>query len=104
MKQKNQTTTKQSLIAEMKNRRGINTLILFRNGDNFEAYDKDAATITQTLTLKSFIEDELETVRFPASEIEDYSNKLLDAGLVVCISEMRDESGNFTPNVAMEDE
>lgn len=88
----------------MKNRRGINTLILFRNGDNFEAYDKDATFIAKTLTLKSFIEDALETVRFPASEIEDYSNKLLDAGLAVCISEMRDESGDFTPNVAMEDE
>lgn len=88
----------------MKSRRGINTLILFRNGDHFEAYDKDAKIVAETLTLKTFIEDSLETVRFPASDIESSSNQLLDAGFAVCISEMRDEFGDFIPNIAMEDE
>lgn len=87
----------------MQNRRGINSLILFRNDDNFEAYDKDAEIIAETLALKTFIEDELKTVRFPASDIEVHSNKLLDAGLAICISEMRDESGNFIINIAQDE-
>ena len=88
----------------MKSRRGANTLILFRNGDSFEAYHNDAKIIAKTLTLNTFIEEGLETVRFPASEIEEYSNRLLDAGLSVCISEMRDVSGDYKPNISLKDE
>lgn len=96
------TTMKRALVAEMKSRRGNDTLICFRNGDNFEAYQEDAKIIAETNSLKTFIEDELETVKFPASDIEIYSNRLLDAGLSVCISEMRDESGNFTVNITQD--
>lgn len=83
----------------MKKRRGINTLILFRNKDQFEAYGSDAEIIAATLGLKTFIEDALATINFPASEIETNSDKLLDAGHAVCISEMRNKSGNFIPNI-----
>lgn len=104
MKQNNQAaTTKQTLVAEMKNRRGVNTLILFRNGDTFEAYQKDAHIIASTLEVSLSIEDGLETISFPSAEIETYSNKLLDAGLAVCISEMRDKSGNFIANIAQDE-
>lgn len=95
--------TKMTLITEMKNRRRASTLILFRNGDNFEAYNKDAKIISEVLTLKTFIEDEFETISFQASKIEDYSNRLLDAGHSICISEMRDESGNFIINIAQDE-
>lgn len=92
-----------TLLKEMKNRRGTNTLILFRNEDHFESYDKDAEVVSETLTLKTFIEDGLKTVKFPASNIEEYSNRLLDAGHSICISEMRDESGNFIINIAQDE-
>jgi len=92
-----------TFLKEMKNRRGADTLILFRNGNNFEAYNSDAKIIAQTLSLKTFIEDEFETISFQASEIEDYSNRLLDAGHSVCIVEMRDESGNFIINIAQDE-
>ncbi len=97
-------TMKMTFLKQMKSRRGTNTLILFRNGDNFEAYHKDAKIIAKTLTLNTFIEDGQETVRFPASYIEVYSNRLLDAGHPMCISEMRDMSGDYKPNISMEDE
>ncbi len=92
------------LLKEMKSRRGANTLILFRNRDCFEAYYNDAKSIAKSLSLKTFIEDGMEVVRFPAVDIEVYSNRLLDAGLAVCISEMRDEFGDYTPNISMNDE
>ena len=94
---------KMKMLKEMKSRRGTNTLILFRNGDHYEAYDKDAEIIGKVFTLETFIEDELKTVRFQASDIEEYSNRLLDAGHAVCISEMRDESGSFVINTAQEE-
>lgn len=97
-------TMKMTFLKQMKSRRGANTLILFRNGDNFEAYHNDAKVIAETLTLNTFIEEGLETVRFPASDIEVYSNRLLDAGLSVCVSEMRDASGDYKPNISLEDE
>ena len=94
---------KMKMLKEMKSRRGTNTLILFRNGDYYEAYDKDAEIIGKVFTLETFIEDELKTVRFQAADIEEYSNRLLDAGHAVCISEMRDESGSFVINIAQEE-
>ena len=97
-------TTKMILLKEMKSRRRANTLILFRNKDCFEAYYNDAKSIAKSLSLKTFIEDGMEVVRFPAVDIEVYSNRLLDAGLAVCISEMRDEFGDYTPNISMNDE
>lgn len=93
-----------TLLKEMKSRRGADTLILFRNGNCFEAYHNDAKSIAKSLSLKTFIEDGLEIVRFPASDIEVYSNRLLDTGLAVCISEMRDEFGDYIPNISMDDE
>lgn len=96
-------TAKMKMLKEMKSRRGTNTLILFRNGDNYEAYDKDAEIIGKFFTLETFIEDELKTVRFQASDIEEYSNRLLNTGHAICISEMRDESGSFVINIAQEE-
>lgn len=87
----------------MKTRRGVNTLILFRNKDNFEAYDKDAEVVSETLKLKTFIENGLKTVKFPALDIEKYSKQLLDAGHSICISEMRDGSGDFITNIAQDE-
>lgn len=93
-----------TLLREMKSRRGANTLILFRNGNSYEAYHADAKIIAKTLSLETFIDDALDTVRVPASTIEEYVNRLLDVGLAVCVSEMRDEFGNYTPKISTEDE
>ena len=97
-------TMKMKFLKQMKSRRGANTLIIFRNGDSFEAYDNDAKVIAQTLALNTFMDEELETVQFQAFNIEEYSNRLLDAGHSVCVSEMRDASGDYKPNISMEDE
>lgn len=93
-----------TLLRQMKSRRGADTLILFRNGDSLEAYHTDAKIIAEALSLETFIEDALDTVRVPESRREEYVNRLLDVGLAVCISEMRDESGNYIPKISMEDE
>lgn len=97
-------TTKMTFLREMKSRRGVDALILFHNGNSYEAYHTDAKIIAETLSLETFIEDALDTVRVPESRIEEYVNRLLDVGLVVCISDIRDESGNYIPKISMEDE
>lgn len=96
-------TAKMKMLKEMKSRRGTNTLILFRNGDNYEAYDKDAEIIGKVFTLETFIEDGVKMVKFQASDVEEYSNRLLDAEHAVCISEMRDESSNFVINIVQKE-
>lgn len=87
-------------LRKMKERRGNNTIILFHNGDSFEAYAKDAQIIAAELNVDTCIREELVTARFPRDKQEEYSNRLLDKGYAVCISEMRDASGNFITDIA----
>ena len=100
MEKKNKT---QDMLEKMKARRGNDTIILFHNGDSFEAHGKDAQIIAGELRLETFTKDELPTVRFPQDKQEEYSNFLLDRGYAICISEMRDASGNFVTDIAIEE-
>lgn len=91
---------RQKALAMMKARRGDSTLILFHNGNRFEAYGTDAETISKIINIKTIIEDGLMVIYFEQERLDDIYNLILDAGHNACISEMRDESGNFIVNVA----
>ena len=97
MEKKNKT---EDVLEKMKARRGNDTIILFHKEDNFEAYGNDAKIIAEELALEIFIKDELPTVRFPQDKQEENTNRLLDKGYAVCISEMRDNAGNFITDIA----
>lgn len=101
MKEKNKL---QDALEKMKARRGSDTIILFHNGGNFETYGKDAQIIADELGLITFAKDGILTISFPQDKQEEYSNRLLDKGYFVCISEMRDTSGNFITDIAGENE
>lgn len=97
MKEKNKL---QNALQQMKARRGNHTIILFHNGGNFEAYATDAQTISAELGLGTFVRNELLTIRFPQEKQEEITNSLLNKGYPVCISEIRDASGNFITDIA----
>lgn len=99
MEQKNKI---KDVLQKMKARRGNNTLVLFRNGDNFEAYGNDAKIIAGELPLHLFTKEQLPAISFPHHKQEEYSNHLLDKGYTVCISEMRDAGGNYIIDIAEE--
>lgn len=101
METKNKTI---EVLRKMKERRGNDTIILFHNGDSFETYGKDAQVIAGELGLITFTEEGILTISFPQDKQEEYSNRLLDKGYAVCITEMRDASGNFITDIAGEDE
>lgn len=91
-------------FAIMKERRGKDTIILFHNGGNFEAYENDAQIIARELGLEVFVREDRMTAIFPQEKQEEYSNLLLDKGYAVCISEMRDFSGNYITDIAIEED
>ena len=89
----------------MKDRRGNETIILFHNGDYFEAYEEDAKTVSSQLNIETKIVDTVLTIQIPEKQQESVTNSLLDAGYSVCTSEMRDDNGNFITNInIIEDE
>lgn len=89
-------------LAAMKCRRGKETIILFHNGNNIEAYEQDVPTVAQTLGLIPFTRDGITIVSFPESELEKNMSRLLDAGHATCFSEMRDANGNYITDYAHE--
>lgn len=91
-------------FAIMKERRGKDTIILFHNGGNFEAYENDAQIIARELGLEVSVREDMMTTIFPQEKQEEYSNFLLDKGYAVCISEMRDFSGNYITDIAIEED
>ena len=91
-------------FAIMKERRGKDTIILFHNGGNFEAYENDAQIIARELGLEVSVREDMMTAIFPQENQEEYSNLLLDKGYAVCISEMRDFSGNYITDIAIEED
>lgn len=97
MKEKNKL---QDILEKMKARRGSDTMILFHSGDSFEAYGKDAQVIADELGLITFTKDGMLAISFPHDKQEEYTNRLLDKGYALCISEMRDASGNFITDIA----
>ena len=105
-KQKNQKQmTNIEALRAMKDRRGNETIILFHNGDYFEAYEEDAKIVSSHLNIETKIVDEVLTIQIPEKQQESATNSLLDAGYSVCTSEMRDEDGNFITSInIIEDE
>lgn len=50
------------------------------------------------------VREDMMTAIFPQEKQEEYSNLLLDKGYAVCISEMRDISGNYITDIAIEED
>lgn len=77
-----------------KGKHGNATIVLFHVGDCYEAYHSDAAVLAGLTQLKQYtVSGTIPFVRFPADELEQYMNKLVDANHSVCISEVRGASG-----------
>lgn len=84
------------MLQEMKQRNGEDTLIFFRNGDNYEAYYSDAEKVSELLGAELLIVDSVPTVSISESD----TDKVLDAGYGISRSQMRDSKGNFVPRIA----
>lgn len=97
--------TKIDALRAMKAKRGEQTIILFHNGNLFEAYERDAFIVASIAGRIAKTVDSVFTVRIAEDEVESVSNKILDAGHALCISESRDSDGQFVVNVnTIEDE
>ena len=68
----------------MKERHGVETIILFHVVDSFEAYFDDAEKMTEA---------GIPAIRISDAALEECRNRLLDAGCKVCVSEVRGVSG-----------
>lgn len=79
----------------MKERHGVETIILFHVGDSFEAYFDDAETITRITEVPRFkmTAAGIPAIRISDAALEECKNRLLDAGCKVCVSEVRGVSG-----------
>lgn len=75
----------------MKERHGVETIILFHVGDSFEAYFDDAETITRITEVPRFkmTAAGIPAIRISDAALEECRNRLLDAGCKVCVSEVR---------------
>ena len=73
----------------MKERHGVETIILFHVGDSFEAYFDDAETITRITEVPRFkmTAAGIPAIRISDAALEECRNRLLDAGCKVCVSE-----------------
>lgn len=87
------------MLKEMKTRRGNETIILFHNGDHYEAYAEDAKTVSAQLNIEAVVIDTVLTVRIPETQQESATNSLADAGYATCVSDMRDSDGNFVAKI-----
>ena len=89
----------------MKSRKGEKTLIIFHNRNNFELYGDDAQVAAEILGLSTIVVDDILTLQIVESNRQIATNKLLDAGHAIFISEMRDKNGNYiTDIIQLEDE
>lgn len=60
--------------------------------------------IARELELEVSVREDMMTAIFPQEKQEEYSNLLLDKGYAVCISEMRDISGNYITDIAIKED
>ena len=88
----------------MKARRGEQTLILFRNGNVYEAYYTDAEKLADLTGAEITIVDEVPTFYVAFEDISALMDRLSKADVAVCISEMQDSDGNFVPMISCEQE
>lgn len=79
----------------MKEKYGVDALVLFHVGTFYEAYYDDARTVTRTTgrPLFDITAGKIPAVRIPEADMEACRNRLLDAGYTVCVSEVRGASG-----------
>lgn len=79
----------------MKMKHGADSLVFFHVGDFYEAYFDDARTVSldTDVTLFRVTAAGIPAVRIPVAFMEEYRNRLLDAGYKVCVSEVRGASG-----------
>ena len=79
----------------MKERHGVETIILFHVGDSFEADFDDAEPITRITEVPRFkmTAAGIPAIRISDAALEECRNRLLDAGCKVCVSEVRGVSG-----------
>lgn len=92
------------MLSIMKARRGEQTLILFRNGNVYEAYYADAEKLANLSGVKSTIIDGVPTSYVAHEDISAMMDRLSKADVAVCISEMQDSDGNFVPKINYEEE
>lgn len=92
------------MLSLMKARRGEQTLILFRNGNMYEAYYADAEKLADLSGVKSTNVDEVPTFYVAFDDISALIDRLSKADVAVCISEMQDSDGNFVPMINYEEE
>lgn len=84
------TQTKMRLEKEYQ----TDVIALFHVEDHIEAYLEDADAISGILGINSRKKiGEVYMVRFPESELEVSIGKLTEAGLGICLSEIRDKNG-----------
>lgn len=86
------------IYTHMKQRYGADTIILFHVGDFFEAYIEDSCIVAQVLGIPRKIfevhpEYVIYVTRFRAVNLEQYRNRLHDAGYETCTSEVRGLDG-----------
>ena len=91
--------TKLEMLQRMKQCHGTQFLILFRSGDNYEAYYNDAEKISKLLSIDTYIADDVPTISITDSNIET----ILDNGCAIVKSMVMDKDGNYTP-IIEEDE
>lgn len=71
------------------------TLIFFRVGDYYEAYQEDAATVGALLGMQALNEDDLIKIVVPVREIFDFVAVLATYNIITKLISRRDESGGF---------
>ena len=89
-----------SVYARMKNKHGKDTVLLFHVGNNYEAYLEDSKIVSETLGTEREVEYQsnyfvIFKTKFPEDLCEENIKKLHDAGIPVCMSEVRDDAGVF---------
>ncbi len=93
--------TKLEMLQKMKKGHGTQVLILFRNGDNYEAYYDDAKRISELLGIDTYIADDAPTISITDNDIET----ILDNGCSIVKSMTIGKDGKCTPTIhQVEDE
>lgn len=95
---------KREMLQAMKSKQGEDTMIIFRNGSLYEAYFEDATAIASLLHIPTIDIDEVPTIRIHQDNQLHLINKIIDSGFAVCISAMRDSSGEYVPTISEKQE
>lgn len=91
--------TKKEALAEMKARRGYDTIILFHNGDSYDIYEQDASRVAELWGIETETIDGTITFRVPEHEQSKVTNRLLNEGIAVSVCEMLDMDGFFVTGI-----